>query len=202
VGGAGGQTKPQRPKSSGRAACPGVYLSFRPVFPQPQAGAAAIGVDELYTGTLQGPPYCSVIWGGQRGLSIAQFGSPDCRDAYLGFASQVFRSPAKKRPCSPDLTGTGREGPAPAVAGEAGRGRPGGPVGRSWGPSARSIGTARASLWFGVLSLRFPKSDSCSATVFLDEFDAGGLDGFPESDSDFIRHSRTETSLQALNRRE
>jgi hypothetical protein len=115
-----------------------------------------------------------------------------------------YSSPATTHNIRRDFIGgsDGREGPDPAGAGEAGRGRTGGPIGRSWRPSARSIGTARASLWFGVLPLRFPKSDSCSATVFLDELDAGGLDGFPESDSDFIRHSRTKTSFQALYRRE
>jgi hypothetical protein len=112
-----------------------------------------------------------------------------------------YSSPATTHNIRRDFIGgsDGREGPV--RLGQEKRGEVG-PEDLSGRPSARSIGTARASLWFGVLPLRFPKSDSCSATVFLDELDAGGLDGFPESDSDFIRHSRTKTSFQALYRRE
>ena len=55
---------------------------------------------------------------------------------------------------------------------------------------------------FGTLPFGFLETDSSAATVFVDEFDSGGLDPFPQSHSNIIRHSRTKASFEALDRRE
>jgi hypothetical protein len=46
------------------------------------------------------------------------------------------------------------------------------------------------------------KTNSSAATVFLDEFNPGGLNRFPQSHSNFVGHPRTKASFEALDCRE
>jgi len=61
----------------------------------------------------------------------------------------------------------------------------------------RKHGSPQISFGFGVFpfGFGFPKANTSTATVFVDEFDSGSLDCFPQSDSNLVGHFRAEASL-------
>jgi hypothetical protein len=73
----------------------------RLVFPEPDARAAAIGVDELDAGSLKGSPYnlkrCASL------LTGSSFKLVDGDDTYPGMPSKVLLFPIQKAPRRPAL---------------------------------------------------------------------------------------------------
>jgi hypothetical protein len=61
----------------------------------------------------------------------------------------------------------------------------------------QECGSPQISSRLGVLlfGFGFPKANTSAATVFVDEFDSGSLDCFPQSDSNFVGHFRAEAPL-------
>jgi hypothetical protein len=68
-------------------------------------------------------------------------------------------------------------------------------VGRRCG--GRERGSPQILSGFGVLpfGFGFPKANTSTASVFVDEFDSGSLDCFPQSHSNLVGHFRAEASL-------